>query len=58
MCRLGTGAMSLEVVMTSGDILQLEQDSLDTDLSSKLFQRTGQIARIEVQIPDSQVLRA
>ena len=34
------------------------QDSLDPQLSLKIFQRTGEVAQIEVSIPDSQILFA
>ena len=31
------------------------QDSLEEDLSRKIFQRTGEITQVEVNIPDSQI---
>ncbi len=56
--RLCKTAFSIEVTHANGHIVSFEQDCLDPESSLALFQRTGKIARIDVQVPEAQILRA
>ena len=54
--RLTDEAFAITLEKSSGLIETVEEDSLDAIISAKLFQRTGEIAKIEVSIPESQVV--
>lgn len=56
--RMSDTSFSIEVSFADGNRVILQQDFLDAELSSKLFQRTREIARIDVYLPEQQVLRA
>ncbi|QEG36424.1 hypothetical protein [Bythopirellula goksoeyrii] len=49
---------SMDVHFANGSKVSFEQAYLDAHLSLKLFERTGEITRIEVRIPEQAVLRA
>jgi hypothetical protein len=56
--RLSNEPFSIDVTLADGTTASMQQGWLDVDLSRKLFERTGEIARIDVRVPDKQVLRA
>ncbi|MEM8944943.1 MAG: hypothetical protein AAGD11_07135 [Planctomycetota bacterium] len=56
--RLTDTPFLLRVQMADGTLSEFESDILDGEISSKLFQRTGEVERIEVDIPDGQIVFA
>jgi hypothetical protein len=56
--RLDDAAISIVVSLSDGRKLDVQQDSIDEDLSRQIFQRTGEVTQVEVSIPDSQILFA
>jgi hypothetical protein len=57
-CQLASDTVSVDISFTDGRRLSRRQDYLDVDLSRKLFDRTGEIVRIDVQIPEGQIFMA
>ena len=55
---LTDAAYSMEVHLSDGTKVSSQQEYLNAELSSKLFQRTGEITQIDVQVPKKLVLRA
>ncbi|TWU29817.1 hypothetical protein Pla144_05960 [Bythopirellula polymerisocia] len=55
---LTDAAYSMEVHLSDGTKVSSQQEYLNAELSSKLFQRTGEITQIDVQVPKQLVLRA
>ncbi len=49
---------SINVTRANGNVVSINQNCLDVGLSLELFQRTGDIVRIDVQLPEEQILRA
>jgi len=56
--RLSSGPLSIDVVSADGQTQSFDQEGLDAPTSLRLFQRTGEIERIDVQLPAEQILRA
>ena len=56
--RLCDGPLSIDVTFANGDIASIAQDCLDPESSLALFQRNGKIARIDVELPEEQIVRA
>ncbi len=49
---------SIEVHFANGQTKSLRQEFLDAELSRKLFERTNEITRLDVLLPEKQVIRA
>ncbi len=56
--QLSEAPLQVDVTLADGKAVSLKQESLSAELSLKLFERTGEIVRIDVQIPQEQILRA
>lgn len=56
--QLGDEPLSVKVTLADGRVEMMKASSLTPELSAELFARSGEIALIEVNIPDSHVVRA
>ncbi|MEQ8208280.1 MAG: hypothetical protein RH917_00490 [Lacipirellulaceae bacterium] len=56
--QLGDEPLSVKVTLADGRVEKMKASSLTPELSAELFARSGEIALIEVNIPDAQVVRA
>ena len=56
--RLGQAPVLITVTHANGQHVTVEQNFLDREVSLKMFQRTSEIERIVVQLPEEQILRA
>ena len=56
--RLCDAEFSINLTRADGKVVSIKQDCLDAGLSLELFQRTGETVRIDVQLPEDQILRA
>ena len=55
--QLTDGPFSIDVSIADGATTSVQQGQLNVDLSRKLFLRTGEIERIDVHIPETQIHR-
>ena len=56
--RLSDGELSIKLAHANGEVTPADLDGLDPETSLSLFQRTGDITRIDVDIPRQQIGRA
>ena len=56
--HLSDGEFAIDVGLAGGGQESIEGASLDQQLTRQLFQRTGEIARIDVHVPDESITRA
>ena len=56
--RLSDGDLSIKLTRADGQVIPADQAGLDTETSISLFQRTGDVTRIDVEIPRQQIGRA
>ena len=55
--QLSDTRISIELTDANGQTRRIEQDNLDPETSLAIFQRTGKIMKIEVRIPEDQLLQ-
>ena len=56
--RLTDAPCTIEVSFVDGRSKSIQQDSLDAQISQSLFERRGEIARIDVYLADAEICRA
>ncbi|QDS99908.1 hypothetical protein [Adhaeretor mobilis] len=56
--RLGDRPLSIEVTYADEKSETIDDSALSQEVSSLVFERSGEIARIDVNIPDEQIVRA